>query len=492
MATSETESIELTDVGPIAHLNIEVPEGGGVVEILGANGCGKSTALEAVDALAGAKPEFSRRDGCDESLVTGFGATLKLTRAASRRGRLDCIAIEGSQEAATLVDPQIKDPEKADFRRTQALLRLIAAEVKEDAFNELAGAEFIDWESVDRSDSVAMAASIKRQLQKAAREEEGLAERKAGEFDFSRRAAEGLDMEAESDAEKLQEGLEDAIAFNSHIATKVMNAIEDQARLQTAREKLRSVTKSYEGPSPDNATERYTESQDSYADVQGLVTDLRKKLQWAESTAETARSAMQAALLVRTAAEEYERIVAEVTDVIEGDRLDSPSEDDIEASAGDVTEARQSVEQGALVRDAHLKLADGQAAREAGEAHTETAEQLRESADACDEVLSNAVNSNVLRVKDGRLVTQTERGTTFFSELSQGERWHITLDIIVARTRGTDQERRALITVPQEAWEGLDDENQAHVHQLARERNVLILAPRATSGPIRAEAFAAN
>ncbi len=490
--STATKSIKLTDVGPIAHLEIEVPEGGGVVEITGANGVGKSIVLEAVDALAGAKPEFSRRDGCDKSLVTGFGATLTLTRAASRRGRLDCIAIEGSDEVATLIDPGIKDPEKADARRIKALLILIAAEVGQDAFDALPGSEFIDWDSVDRADSVAMAASVKRQFQKVAREEEELAANKAGEFDFSRKAADGLDMDAESDAEKLQAALEDAIGHDAAMKTKVGAATDARDRLTISRTRLTEITESYEGPSVAAASEVFAAKCNIANAVKREMNALREELAASERKYADASREESAAIIDCNAAKEHERIVAELTQVIEADRPEMPSDEDVNCASDAVSTSRVAVERGALVRNANLKLADGQAAREAGEAHAATATQLRESADACDDVLSNAVSSDVLRVKDGRLVTKTERGDdTFLCELSQGERCRIALDIVVARARGTSLEGRVLLTVPQEFWEGLDDDNQAGVARLATERNVLIFAPRATSGPIRAEAFAA-
>ncbi len=58
------KSIEITDIQAIEHVSIPVPESGGVVVLKGNQGTGKSTALQAVQALAGRKADsLSIRDG---------------------------------------------------------------------------------------------------------------------------------------------------------------------------------------------------------------------------------------------------------------------------------------------------------------------------------------------------------------------------------------------------------------------------------------------
>jgi hypothetical protein len=86
--------------------------------------------------------------------------------------------------------------------------------------------------------------------------------------------------------------------------------------------------------------------------------------------------------------------------------------------------------------------------------YADEAKELREKARQTDEVLSEIVAeipACPLRVIDGRLVTNTKRGATFYSDLSAGERWRIALDIAIQAV-GTG----GLLVIPQEAWEGLD------------------------------------
>ena len=105
--------------------------------------------------------------------------------------------------------------------------------------------------------------------------------------------------------------------------------------------------------------------------------------------------------------------------------------------------------------------------------YAEEAKDLREKAKQTDEVLSEIVGeipSCPLRVIDGRLVTDTERGATFYSDLSAGERWRIALDIAIQAV-GTG----GLLVIPQEAWEGLDPANRAAIDAQAKGAQVVVL-----------------
>ena len=105
--------------------------------------------------------------------------------------------------------------------------------------------------------------------------------------------------------------------------------------------------------------------------------------------------------------------------------------------------------------------------------YAEEAKDLREKAKQTDEVLSEIVAdipACPLRVIDGRLVTNTKRGATFYSDLSAGERWRIALDIAIQAV-GTG----GLLVIPQEAWEGLDPANRAAIDAQAKSAKVVVL-----------------
>ncbi|MBK8191523.1 MAG: hypothetical protein IPK79_13880 [Vampirovibrionales bacterium] len=117
--------------------------------------------------------------------------------------------------------------------------------------------------------------------------------------------------------------------------------------------------------------------------------------------------------------------------------------------------------------------------------YAEEAKELREKAKQTDEVLSEIVAeipACPLRVVDGRLVTDTKRGATFYSDLSAGERWRIALDIAIQAV-GTG----GLLVIPQEAWEGLDPQNRDAIAKQAKAARVVILTAECSDSELSAE-----
>ena len=90
----------------------------------------------------------------------------------------------------------------------------------------------------------------------------------------------------------------------------------------------------------------------------------------------------------------------------------------------------------------------------------------------------------MLRVESGRLVTDTARGVTFYSELSMGERWRIALDLAADQVG-----EGGIIVVPQEAYESLDPQARDAIHKHAVARRVVVLTAEATDGGLRAEVY---
>lgn len=72
-------------------------------------------------------------------------------------------------------------------------------------------------------------------------------------------------------------------------------------------------------------------------------------------------------------------------------------------------------------------------------------------------------------------MTGDDRGVTPYAELSAGERWRIALDVAVGALPS-----HGVLTVPQEAWEGLDPENRRLVAEHVRDRGVVLLTAEAS------------
>lgn len=149
-----------------------------------------------------------------------------------------------------------------------------------------------------------------------------------------------------------------------------------------------------------------------------------------------------------------------------------PTDEEIAIASDLVTTTREALEAGLLIRKAkeverRIKQTKAEASRV-----EERAAVLREAAKATDNVLDEQVSKlcPLLKVDDGRLVLETRRGQTYFSELSDGERWKIALDIAIAAVG-----EHGLIVIPQMSFESLDGFARRAIADQARERGVVIL-----------------
>ena len=115
-------TVEIENVGPVEHLSLPIPVGGGIVVLKGRNGRGKTKAREAVDKLTSGRGAVSVRDGALRGQVSGFGATLKVARSATRSGVLEVESLDGKLSVADLVSPPVKEAAAADARRVKTLV----------------------------------------------------------------------------------------------------------------------------------------------------------------------------------------------------------------------------------------------------------------------------------------------------------------------------------------------------------------------------------
>jgi hypothetical protein len=136
---------------------------------------------------------------------------------------------------------------------------------------------------------------------------------------------------------------------------------------------------------------------------------------------------------------------------------------DHELAAAAVAEARAAMEAGGKIREGLARQA--QVTTRLAEASTLAREgqRLREAAGGIDEILSRAIDNagGQLRIRSGRVVIETRRGTTPFGELSHGERWLVALQWAI-RVVGPG----GVLVAPQEAWEGLDPAHRQATREL--------------------------
>ena len=485
MAKSTKQTITIENVGPIAKVVLPYPEDGGVVVLRGRNGKGKTTALEAIESAVTGKGKLEPRDGTLRGTVEAFGVTIGASKSTTRKGELEVHTLDGKLDVASLVDPGLKDPCAADARRIKALVSLTQAKPDVTAFADLVGgqaafAEIVRPSSTRGDDLIVIAERVKRDFEQAAREQETKAENLRGRAAALGTVPEGLDLSAECDREKLQATLERAIGNQAATEEAVrshhfVSGLVQQAREQLDTESARTVDERLE-----TATNAWHQALVLCETIDQRVVQLKQQLAAAEAEQREAEVARKAADEVLAAVDAERDQLATIRDAADKIVPRCPSIEQQEAAARAVTEAREAVERGALIRQAKTQQAEAQDVALKAQAHAIEAEKLRQAATGVDGVLSDVVAASgvELRVQDGRLVLDTKRGETYFADLSHGERWKIALDIAI-RVVG----RGGVLVIPQEAWEGLDPTNRAAIRAHLTGSGVVAYTAEATDDP---------
>ncbi len=481
-STTTTSTIEVKNIGPVQHVSIPIPEQGGVVVLRGRNGSGKTHTLRAVEAAIAGKGRPSVRDGALRGEVSGLGVTLRVGRTTRRSGELVVDILDGRMNIADLVDPGIKDPAAADAKRIKALISITGQKPDPSLFSSLFASDdefksVVSASTLETDDVVLLAERIKRDCEAAARREESLAEHAAGEAKGKREAAEGVDLSVETDPADLQERLERAIQEHSSLVARRDEAEKHAQQRRQAQQHLEQLEASYDGPSVEAARQAVAEAESVVSAKTERVRELERQLAAARAELEGACESQAAAVRQLKAAEHHERVVTEYRQVLESDALLPPDEAAIAAAEQAVTNARQAVEAGALARRAAQELAAAQELEDKARQHGKRAARLREAGKGTDEVLSELITQTGLpyRIEAGRLLVPTSRGETYFGDLSEGERWKLSLDTAIENLGD-----HGLIPLPQEAWEGLDPINRKAVDDHVKLRRVVLLTAEAT------------
>ncbi|XZE18780.1 hypothetical protein SH449x_004084 [Pirellulaceae bacterium SH449] len=491
-----TKNIEIENIGPVERLVIPVPEEGGLVVLQGRNGVGKSNSLEAVQGLATGKGKLSVRDGALKGSISGLGATITVGRSTRRLGELEVETIEGKLSIADLVDPGLKSDDAADAKRIKALVSLTGASASASEFYKLLGSKerfekLVSPNACDCDDWVSMAERIKRDIEKEARKEEDLAEYQDGKARGYADVAEQFDgviedpavlkqelMEAAQEVSTLQERRKQAIAA----ADRAKKETERMARLSDGLDDRIQMLRTKKKNSESDC-EVY---QRAIGVMEKQIAELQSNLQQARQKLSSESSKLK---------DITERLGEAINDQVEVEELQQSSStlpasvelEEIEAAKARFAAIEARIEAAAIAREAAAKVEEARAIKHKAAEHRRNAIELRNAAKGTDDVLSELVGRtcNVLRVEHGRLVLDTNRGATYFAELSHGERWKLAIDIAVDQLGNN-----GIVVVPQEAFEGLDPIARAVINDHAKHRRVLVLtAENSASSEIEAREF---
>ncbi|WP_020473359.1 AAA family ATPase [Zavarzinella formosa] len=496
---SKSKQVSITNVGPIGRIDIPIPESG-VVVFRGNNGAGKSTAINAVDALVtGNTKSLSLRDGSLKGTVEGFGVTINVSnKRCNKSGSLEVEGIEQRIDLVGLIDPGILDHVAADKARIKALASLSGVAPTRQLFEGLGLDphelnELLNRVPLSGRDIVEAARDIKRQLENWAREREEAALTANGRAESARLRAEGADLTVEKDAGKVKavvaETQRDFVtaanrrAFGLEQARKFERAKEDLARVDletgwSADDAAKAWKKVQEGAASlaeaDNEIESLCRTLDAMKLARGRIAG-----EHADANAEFKR--------IQTRDDARARLAAAVESF---KAEDFPSETDVAELDRKARQAVEAVSAAERAREAEAAIKEAREQREAAEFHADEGRRLRAVAKRTDAIVSESINAPGLRVEDGRLVTDTKRGATFFGNLSAGERTRHALNLGVARVG-----RGGLLALPQEFWEGLDGTARAEIVGHAKEFGVVVLTAEASEtvgdNPITAQVYGA-
>lgn len=484
-----TSTINISDVGPIAKLAINLNPDGGVTILRGVNGSGKSTALRATEALVRGDGKLQTRDGSKASgRVDGLGALLMLGHKTTRAGEVEVHSLDGKLAISELVNPPLKDPAAADRQRIKALVSLTGIEPTPERFADVIGTdltEYINAATWANKDLLDVAAKAKRDLEGAARLKENESSMREGQAKACIESAKGVDTDAPADEQALREAHIKASGRLSVLRDRAASAAESAGRIAKARDLLNTARETYTGPSAVDAEAKLEDARDKERTAAGAVKALEAQLQDARAELRQLTSQTEAAEKALTAAEEHASTIDHYEAVLNEAAATPPTNDELDDAEAAVRVASEAIETGAVIRRALDELAKAEQHNRAATEAADVATRLRQAAAQIDDVLSKAIESDSLFVRDGRLYTSTPtRGETLFHELSEGERWEMAFDI-AAPIVG----EHGLLVLPQEAWQSLDPESKDHVADLARDRRVCVLTAEAADGELRAESF---
>ena len=470
-------SVSIEQVGPIESLEIPVPDEGGVVVLRGANGSGKSIALQTTQRLLGGKAAPHASDGADRGTVDGFGARLKIANRISKSGTLEVASLEGSLDLAALVDPGIADPAAADAKRIKALLALTDAQADRSLFTpELMPEAVFDALGVEPSDDlVEYAGRVKRKLEAGARTHEKAAENRRSQAQ-GMVDEEGYGAAVERDASVLQRELEEAIQRRTELEARAELMANRQAQQQQARDKLAAMAE----PDVDTAQAKAETARDLLLEAQAQLKRAKEAFEGASSAATTAEQYLKDQQQLAAHRADVEALLAEPCEPIDAE--------DIEAAIAGVAAARAASDLGVKAREYDQRKTRALSLKDEAKEIQRKADTHRDAAQAIDTVLSGAVADLEvgLFVENGRLCVKTSRGATPVGELSHGERWKLALDLGVRRVG-----RGGVLAIPQEAFEALDPTNRDIVNEHACQLGVVVLTAEAADGELRAETLPA-
>lgn len=476
--------------GPIFNYSIDIPEEGGLLVFQGPIGSGKTHLLHALDVALTGAGRLVVRDGAESAEVNVFGERIaRMSRNMSRLGTLEISTLEGKLSLADLVDPKTKDPESADAKRIKALIQ-IRGEVNAhpSAFYSLVGGQetfdkYIPSETLGTKDLVEMASKVKSGLERQARKFEAEAKKLHAQSEAARVSALGVDISLPSNADELNTEVSAADREEARLQQALKSYRDDEKRIEEAKTHLEKARAEYKGKDLEDAKYWYRITDEQSRQAQVEVNRLKELLAQAESVLVDSLHKFELALKDLELADQHFQNIEVLEDMVNSELPLPIATETLEKASERLKNARLAAEGGVLIRKAMLDLENASKLKSEAIDNEFKEQELRDAAKATDSVLAKAVQELGcgLSVSGSRLViTNSDRnqsGVELFDDLSKGEKCKLAIELAMEAVGP-----RGLFTIPQEFYEGLNEEEQLLIARRLYNSSICAVTAKAVDG----------
>lgn len=491
--------IEIRGNGTVVQRKIRLLPNGGVQILKGRCGSGKSTTINACRTAVGADIPLNRNDDCDEASVSFGGSTVRLAKKQTRSGvkacDLEVVHVEDQYDISQLVNPGLKSDEANDAVRIKALVQLSGVKVDFGEYAKLIpqGETVSIEEARNIADTVAQASKVKRIFDAEALRIERLADEAEENERACLEAISGIDLAQKCDEHALQQDHTEAVSLHAKLKQQKDAADKAAKARDEAKAQLAAAGKSYDGPEVAAAQIGLDIARKDEESANVQLEAARRALREAEHLVERVRVTTELRQKELEAAQNHDRLLRQWTRSLETDLPQPPMDEDLEAAAAGVEETAKAVQAGAIVRRALEKKHDADKYHATAVRYRARAEQLRDAASGAEGLLSKAVKFPSLFVKGGRLIYKHEDGhEEFFSRRSDGQRWHLAIQIGAQRVSEKTGNGTRLLILPQEAWQSLDPDLKDVVNDAAIAESITILTAEVARGELRCVRYGAE
>lgn len=478
LAPDTPPTIEAEDFGPISRFAAAFPTEPGMYVFRGQSGQGKTRLLDAMqDVLAGVpKPRGTPSDGAERGRMAFDGIVLYVDAKASVvTGKLTLHGLAGPGAVGRLIDPRVKGA-TADQHRLKALLELEGGAADLQAFLDfdVAVGDCLQAATRGLTDPVALEKAVSKDVHAAAKRDEAERDTLNGRIQHAEEQHGDVNLDVETDAAKLQQAQEAAIAKQGRLQGLRDAACETKGKAARAQGDLAKAEEAHEGLSLDVA-------QHELDVAYRQVVRIRGELDLAEKASEDA-------LQAKNGARDHENQIAQWQALIDDvANCDDPGEEGVLAAQGANEDACKAIEAGRLARAARVALATVETEKAKAVKLTVRAKHLRKVAKTVDSVLPTLITSPELSWHDGQLVAPLHTRSTAekpvpYSELSAGEQSTLAITV-AARSVGAP----GVVVIDQEIWQHIQGADQRAFAEQVRAAGLFAFSAMVDDGELRLE-----